>query len=123
MAFLFGHLMIALKSVEKGLGKLVPNEENIARDLENNWAVVSEAIQTILRREGFEHPYETLRKFSRGNRALNKESMNEFVEQLDVNEKVKSEFRGSPPLIIQVNILALNSKIIQSKLFLLMDIF
>ncbi len=93
----FGHLMIALKSVEKGLGKLVPNEENIARDLENNWAVVSEAIQTILRREGFEHPYETLRKFSRGNRALNKESMNEFVEQLDVNEKVKSELRGITP--------------------------
>lgn len=92
-----GHLLIALKSVEKGLGKLVPNEDRIRLDLENNWAIVAEAIQTILRRENFEHPYEALRKFSRGNRMLNRESMNEFIEQLSVAENVKSELRNISP--------------------------
>ena len=94
----FAHMMIALNSLKKGLGKLILNESAIANDLEHNWAVVAEAIQTILRRENYPNPYETLKALTRTGSGINHETIAAFIEQLNVNESVKEELRAITPM-------------------------
>ncbi len=91
------HGLIALKSTTKGLHKLLLNREAIERDLENNWAVVAEGIQTILRREGYPKPYEALKALTRTNARITRESISEFIDNLDVNEQVKKELKEITP--------------------------
>jgi len=93
----FAHTTIALKSLEKGLGKLLLNEQKLHKDLENNWAVVAEAIQTILRREGFDKPYEALKALTRTNEAITQQSIQEFIITLQVSEEVKAELNNITP--------------------------
>lgn len=85
------HSIISFKSLKKGLGKLILNESALDRDLEANWAVVAEGIQTILRREAYPNPYEALKALTRGNAGITKESIQEFVKGLDVSDSVKQE--------------------------------
>jgi len=92
-----GHTVIAMESCINGLNKLVINEVKIAEDLENNWAVVAEAIQTILRREGFEKPYEALKELTRKNEKISKESVCAFIDALPLEEKIKNELRLISP--------------------------
>ena len=94
----FAHDMIALNSLKKGLGKLILNEKAIEADLERNWAVVAEAIQTILRRENYPNPYETLKALTRTGEAINHETIASFIETLDVSESVKEELRVISPM-------------------------
>ena len=91
------HAIIAIQSSLKGLRKLLLNENKIAADLDNCWSVVAEAIQTILRREAYPHPYEALKALTRTNQAITEESIREFVEGLDVSEAVKEELRAITP--------------------------
>ena len=91
------HTLIALKSLQKGLSKLILNEERINRDLEDNWAVVAEGIQTILRREGYPNPYETLKQLTRTNEKINAQSISEFIDTLNVSDSVKEELRAITP--------------------------
>jgi adenylosuccinate lyase len=91
------HIFIAFRSIEKGLEKLVLNSEKIYADLDENWAVVAEAIQTVLRREAFPTPYEALKNLTRGNRTINKESIHQFIDALDVSAKVKKELLQITP--------------------------
>lgn len=91
------HGLIALKSTTKGLGKLLLNKEAIERDLDNNWAVVAEGIQTILRREGYPKPYEALKALTRTNERITKESISEFIDNLDVNGHLKNELKQITP--------------------------
>ncbi len=91
------HLLIAYKSILKGLDKLILNEEVFDRDLENNWAVVAEAVQTILRREGYPKPYEALKDLTRTNTVVTKQSMQAFINSLNVSEDVKNELRLITP--------------------------
>jgi adenylosuccinate lyase len=91
------HSLIAMESTFKGLGKLILNEEKISEDLEKNWAVVAEAIQTILRREAYPHPYEALKALTRTNKKMTEETIHAFIEQLQVNEQVKNELRNITP--------------------------
>nr|WP_029036483.1 adenylosuccinate lyase [Salinimicrobium xinjiangense] len=93
----FGHTLIAFSSTLKGLNKLLLNEAKIDADLENNWAVVAEAVQTILRREGYPNPYEALKGLTRTNSQINKESISEFIGELDVSEEIKKELRQITP--------------------------
>jgi adenylosuccinate lyase len=93
----FGHTMIALKSTLKGLGKLLLNQPAIEKDLEDNWAVVAEAIQTILRREFFPNPYEALKDLTRKNEVINKQAIHHFIDGLNVDEKVKQELKQITP--------------------------
>jgi adenylosuccinate lyase len=93
----FAHTLISLSSIQKGLSKLKLNKEKIEADLDNNWAVVAEAIQTILRREGYPKPYEALKAFTRGKPALRKEDIREFIESLDTSEQIKAELRVITP--------------------------
>ena len=93
----FAHTLIALKSILRGLDKLLLNEQKIYDDLESNWAVVAEAIQTILRRENYPHPYEALKQLTRGQDGITKESIRNFIEQLEVSEDVKEELRVMSP--------------------------
>jgi len=92
-----GHTIIGFQSILKGLDKLLLNEPKFAEDLENNWAVVAEAIQTILRREGYPNPYEALKGLTRTNEAITKKSMADFIETLDISEAVKAEMRVITP--------------------------
>ena len=92
-----GHMVIAMQSTLKGLGKLVLNEEAINEDLDNMWNVVAEAIQTILRREGYEKPYETLKALTRTNSVVNAQSISEFIDTLNVSEDVKAELKKITP--------------------------
>ena len=85
------HTLIAIKSIQKGLGKLIVNREKISRDLENNWMVISEGIQTILRREGFPEPYELLKSATRGKSHWNQEDFKDLVNKLDVPVDLKKE--------------------------------
>ncbi len=85
------HSIISLRSLKKGLGKLILNEAALDRDLEANWAVVAEGIQTVLRREGYPNPYEALKALTRGNAGITKESIQEFVKELNVSDEVKAE--------------------------------
>lgn len=91
------HMMIALHSTLKGLHKLLLNESAINRDLDNMWNVVAEAIQTILRREGYEKPYETLKALTRTNEKVNAESISRFIDTLNVSDAVKSELKAITP--------------------------
>ena len=91
------HTLIAIKSIEKGLGKLVLNEAKLAEDLENNWAVVAEAIQTILRRENYPNPYEALKDLTRGNNKIDKTAIQDFIGTLAVSDAVKTELMGITP--------------------------
>ena len=91
------HSFLALRSLEKGLGKLVLNEQKLEQDLEANWAVVAEAIQTVLRREGYPQPYEALKALTRGKGGINRESMHAFIDGLDVTDTIKSELKKITP--------------------------
>ncbi len=91
------HTVIAMKSLLKGLGKLIVNVEQIENDLEKNWAVVAEAIQTILRREGFPKPYEALKALTRTNKFIDKQAIADFIDSLDIDEDVKKELRSISP--------------------------
>lgn len=93
----FAHTILAFRSIEKGLGKLVLNQVKISEDLDNNWAVVAEAIQTILRRENYPEPYEALKELTRGNAAINKQSLHSFVDTLKVSAAVKKELKKISP--------------------------
>lgn len=93
----FGHTLIAFQSTLKGLNKLLLNEPKFAEDLENNWAVVAEAIQTILRREAYPNAYEALKGLTRTNSVINAESIAAFIETLEVSESVKEEMRVITP--------------------------
>ena len=91
------HTLIAIKSLKKGINKLVINEEKIINDLENNWAVVAEAIQTILRREGYPNPYEALKELTRLNTKITSETLEDFINNLKIDEKIKKELRNINP--------------------------
>ena len=91
------HMTIAIKSIEKGLGKLVLNEAKLKSDLENNWAVVAEAIQTILRRENYPNPYEALKDLTRGNNSIDKKSIHAFIGKLKVSAAIKAELKKITP--------------------------
>lgn len=91
------HSIIALKSILKGLNKLILNEKAISYDLEHNWEVVAEAIQTILRREGYPNPYETLKELTRTGEALSVETLHGFIETLDICDSVKEELKEITP--------------------------
>ena len=91
------HGLIAIKSTTKGLNKLLLNKTKINADLENNWAVVAEAIQTILRREGYPEPYEALKALTRKNEQITEESIHAFINQLEVNDEVKRELKSINP--------------------------
>ena len=92
-----GHSLIALKSLEKGINKLELNAEAFAKDLENNWAVIAEAVQTILRREGYPKPYEALKALTRTNTKVTQETMAEFIDGLNVSEEIKKELKAITP--------------------------
>ncbi|MBE6330961.1 MAG: adenylosuccinate lyase [Bacteroidales bacterium] len=92
-----GHMLIALASTLKGLRKLLLNEKAIQRDLDNAWAVVAEGIQTILRREGYPKPYETLKALTRVNTGMNQETISQFIDTLNVSESVKAELHALAP--------------------------
>ena len=92
-----GHTLIAIESLLKGLGKLVLNETALKNDLEKNWAVVTEGIQTILRRENYPNPYEALKELTRTNEIINKESIHKFIDTLNVSDKVKQELKQITP--------------------------
>ena len=93
----FAHTLIAFKSIEKGLGKLIVNDAKIYEDLDSNWAVVSEAIQTILRRENYPNPYEALKELTRGNNNIDKKSIHRFIDGLKVKEEIKKELKKITP--------------------------
>ena len=93
----FAHTLIALSSLNKGLSKLILNEDAINKDLDNNWAVVAEAIQTILRRENFPKPYEALKELTRTNSKITQESLSMFINTLNVNDSVKEELLKISP--------------------------
>ncbi|QRM89936.1 adenylosuccinate lyase [Lacinutrix sp. WUR7] len=93
----FGHTLIAFKSTIKGLNKLLLNEAKFAEDLENNWAVVAEAIQTILRREAYPNPYEALKGLTRTNEKITKQSISNFIDTLEVSNEIKAELKVISP--------------------------
>ncbi len=93
----FGHTVIAFQSTLKGLNKLLLNSAKFEEDLENNWAVVAEAIQTILRREGYPNPYEALKGLTRTNEKITKDSMANFIETLEVSDAIKMELKAITP--------------------------
>ena len=93
----FSHSILALKSIERGLARLVLNTGKLTNDLDNNWAVVAEAIQTILRREEYPKPYEALKALTRGKNGITKESMHEFIDTLDIAAVVKKEMKKVSP--------------------------
>jgi adenylosuccinate lyase len=91
------HTIIAIKSIEKGLGKLILHESKLKEDLNNNWAVVAEAVQTILRRENYPNPYEALKELTRGKEGITKESIHQFIKKLNVSDTVKKELLKIAP--------------------------
>ncbi|WP_405414267.1 adenylosuccinate lyase [Maribacter sp. Asnod1-A12] len=93
----FGHTIIAFQSTLKGLNKLLLNKEKFEQDLENNWAVVAEAIQTILRRESYPNPYEALKGLTRTNEKINKNSIANFIDTLEVSDEIKNELKQISP--------------------------
>ena len=92
-----GHSVIAIQSTLKGLRKLLLNENKINEDLDNCWAVVAEAIQTILRREAYPHPYEALKALTRTNQKMTEETIHDFIKQLNVSDDVKAELMAITP--------------------------
>ena len=93
----FAHSIIAIQSTLKGLRKLILNKDKIDADLDNTWAVVAEAIQTILRREDYPHPYEALKALTRTNKKMTEETIHQFIDSLSVSDKVKDELRAITP--------------------------
>jgi adenylosuccinate lyase len=93
----FAHTILSFKSLEKGLSKLVLNDEKIYQDLDNNWAVVTEAIQTILRRENYPNPYEALKELSRGNKQIDQKAIHQFVDSLKISAPLKKELKSITP--------------------------
>ncbi|MGZ8541098.1 MAG: adenylosuccinate lyase [Chitinophagaceae bacterium] len=93
----FAHTLIAFKSIEKGLDKLLINDAKIHEDLENNWAVVAEAIQTVLRRENYPKPYEALKELTRGNNKIDKKAIHQFVDGLKISSEIKKELKTITP--------------------------
>jgi len=93
----FGYSFVALQSLKKGLGKLLLNEEAFMTDLDKNWSVAAEAIQTILRREGYEKPYEALKDLTRTNETINQDSLHAFINKLQVSDQVKDELKEITP--------------------------
>lgn len=92
-----GHSVIAIQSTLKGLRKLILHEEKLQEDLNNTWAVVAEAIQTILRREAYPHPYEALKALTRTNQHMTEETIHEFIQGLNVSDSVKAELMAITP--------------------------
>ncbi len=92
-----GHMLIAIQSLQKGFGKLLLNEQKLRQDLDANWAVVAEAIQNILRREGFPKPYEALKGLTRSNEEITKESIHRFIDSLTINDDIKDELKAISP--------------------------
>ena len=93
----FGHTIIALKSIQKGLNKLIVNQSAIAADLNSSWMVVAEGLQTILRREGYPNPYEALKALTRTNEQVGQAEIAKFIDDLDVSNSVKAELRAITP--------------------------
>ena len=93
----FSHNLISFSSLNKGLGKLVLNEEKIQDDLNKNWAVCAEAIQTILRRESYPNPYEALKDLTRTNSVINEESISNFINELEVSDELKEQLQKITP--------------------------
>ena len=93
----FGHSLIGFQSTIKGISKLLLNSAKIEEDLSSNWAVVAEAIQTILRREGYPNPYEALKGLTRTNQEINQESLHNFIEELEIDTKIKVELKKITP--------------------------
>ena len=93
----FGHTLISFESLLKGLEKIYVNEVKINKDIEDNWIVVSEAIQTILRREGYNNPYEIMKELTRNNEKIDKKSLHEFIDKLDVDTSIKNELKQISP--------------------------
>ena len=93
----YAHIFIAIQSIQRGLNKLLVNENKINDDIENNWAVVAEAIQNILRRERFENPYNVLKDLTRKNKKINKEDLHNFIDSLNINDEVKKELKIITP--------------------------
>jgi adenylosuccinate lyase len=91
------HTLLAIKSAEKGIGKLVLNEPKLKTDLDNNWAVVAEAIQTILRRENYPEPYEALKELTRGKHAIDRNVIHKFINGLKVSASIKKELNAVTP--------------------------
>jgi adenylosuccinate lyase len=91
------HTILALLSIEKGINKLILNEQKIKEDLDNNWAVVAEAIQTILRRENYPKPYEMLKELTRGNKIINKDTIHKFIDALTISSEIKKELKAITP--------------------------
>ena len=91
------HTIIAFKSLLKGLGKVIVNEDAIKTDLEENWAVVAEAIQTILRREGYPNPYEALKDLTRTGDKITKDSIHQFIDNLELTDELKEELKKITP--------------------------
>jgi adenylosuccinate lyase len=86
-----------LQSIQKGMGKLLLNEEKINTDLESNWMVTAEAIQTVLRREGYANPYEKLKELTRTNSTIGQKEIHQFIDSLEVNETIKAELKLISP--------------------------
>jgi adenylosuccinate lyase len=93
----FAHTVLSFKSIEKGLNKLVLNDEKIYQDLDNNWAVVAEAIQTILRRENYPNPYEALKELTRGKNQINQKFIHQFVDSLEISSSLKKDLKKITP--------------------------
>ena len=91
------HTILSIKSIEKGLAKLVLNEAKLKSDLDNNWAVVAEAIQTVLRRENYPQPYEALKELTRGKHAIDKKAIHEFISKLKISAALKTELKNITP--------------------------
>jgi adenylosuccinate lyase len=91
------HTILSLKSIEKGLGKLILNEVKLNTDLDNNWAVVAEAIQTVLRRENYPQPYEALKELTRGKHTIDKKTIHEFISKLKISAALKAELKNINP--------------------------
>ena len=92
-----GHTLIGFSATQKGISKLLLNADKLAQDLEKNWAVVAEALQTILRREGYPNPYEALKGLTRTNQAITETTIKDFIEELAVSDTIKAEMRSITP--------------------------
>lgn len=92
-----GHMLIGLKSLARGLGKLLLNRETLQKDLQANWAVVAEAIQTVLRRENYPEPYEALKALTRTHEEIDRKALAAFIDGLDVSSSVKEELKKITP--------------------------
>ena len=93
----FAHALISFESILKGLNKIYINYDKINQDLEENWIVVSEAIQTILRREGYENPYEVMKELTRKNSKIDKDYLHTFIDELKIDDKIKKELKQISP--------------------------